>query len=97
MNRKNMPLLLMLTAGAATCVITYIRNDSVIVKLVSLFVVLLVFYILGSAMKWTLDYFDRQNEEKRKAEGEVIEKELEDSEGAGESGPKEEADEEADI
>lgn len=87
MNRKNMPLLLMLAAGAVTCIITYIRNDPVVVKLVSLFVALLVFFIVGSLMKWMLDYFDRQNEEKRKAEGEVIEKELEGSEDAGEADP----------
>lgn len=89
MNRKNMPLLLMLTAGAVTCIITYIRNDPVIVKLVSLFLILLIFLMLGSVLKWTLDFFDRQNEERRKAEGEVIEKELEDSENAGESGADE--------
>lgn len=97
MNRKNMPLLLMLTAGAVTCIITYIRNDSVLAKLVALFVVLLVCFIMGTAMKWTLDYFDRQNEERRKAEGEVIEKEMEDSGNAGESvadgEPEEEPDE----
>lgn len=97
MNRKNMPLLLMLTAGAVTCIITYIRNDSVLAKLVALFVVLLVCFIMGTAMKWTLDYFDRQNEERRKAEGEVIEKEMEDSGNAGEpvadGEPEEEPDE----
>ncbi len=58
-------------------------------KLVSLLVVLVIFLMLGNVLKWTLDYFDRQNEEKLKAEGEVIEKELEEeleSEGAeGES------------
>ncbi len=81
MNRKNMPLLLMLTAGAATCIITYIKNYSVVAKLVSLFVVLIVFLVLGNILRWTLDLFDRQNDEKLKEEGEVIEKELEMSEG----------------
>ena len=41
-----------------------------------LLVVLVIFLMLGNVLKWTLDYFDRQNEEKLKAEGEVIEKEL---------------------
>ena len=77
MNRKNLPLLLMLVAGAITCIITFIQKYSIIAKLVSLFIVLLVFYILGSALKWTLDFFDRQNEERLKEEGEVIEKEPE--------------------
>ena len=77
MNRKNMPLLLMLTAGAVTCIITYIEQYSMNAKLISLFVVLLIFYVLGSILKWTLDYFEQQNEQKLKEEGEVIEKELE--------------------
>lgn len=75
MNRKNLPLLLMLTAGAVTCIITYIEEYSMNAKLVSLFVVLLIFYVLGSILKWTLDYFERQNEQKLMEEGEVIEKE----------------------
>ena len=89
MNRKNMPLLLMLSAGVVTCIITFLEHYTVFEKLVSLLVVLVIFLMLGNVLKWTLDYFDRQNEEKLTAEGEVIEKELEEeleSEGAeGES------------
>ena len=79
MNRKNLPLLLMLTAGAVTCIITYIEKYTMVEKLVSLFFVLLLFYILGCIMKWTLDYFEKQNEERLMEEGEVIEKEAEDA------------------
>ncbi len=81
MNRKNMPLILMLTAGAVTCIITFVQQYSVLNKLISLLVVLIVFYLLGSILRFTLDYFDKQNEEKSKEEGEVIEKET-----AGEDG-----------
>lgn len=81
MNRKNLPLLLMLTAAAVTSIITFIRQYSMLEKLVSLFVVMLVFYALGSVLKWTLDYFDKQNEKRRLEEGEVIEKEAEGQEG----------------
>lgn len=84
MNRKNLPLLLMLTAGAVTCIITFIQDYSVLAKLVSLLAVLVIFYLLGSVLRWTLDRFDRQNEEKRGEEGEVIEKETEDSEPSDE-------------
>lgn len=86
MNRKNLPLLLMLTAGAVICIITYIEKYTLIEKLVSLFVVLLVFFLLGSVLKWTLDLFDRQNAERLKEEGEVIEKESENSEDAEQGG-----------
>lgn len=80
MNRRNMPLILMLVAGGVTCIITFIQNFSVFKKLVSLLIVLLVFYFLGSLLRWTLDYFDQQNEKKSKEEGEVIEKETDDEE-----------------
>ncbi|MCM1063513.1 MAG: hypothetical protein NC420_03405 [Eubacterium sp.] len=68
MNRKNLPLLLMLTAGAVTCIITYIMDYSTVAKLVSLFLVLVLFYFLGSVLKWTLDSFEKQNEERREQE-----------------------------
>ena len=66
MDRKNIPLLLMLTAGALTCILTYVMQFSVLDKLVSLFVVLVVFFVLGSILKWALDVFERQN--KKEAE-----------------------------
>lgn len=73
-----MPLILMLTAGAVTCIITFVQKYSVLGKLTALLVVLVIFYLLGSILRWTLDYFDKQNEEKSKEEGEVIEKETAD-------------------
>lgn len=75
MNRKTMPLLLMLIAGAVTSIITLIRNYSIIDKLVALLIAMIIFYFLGSILKWSLDRFDRQNELKKAEEGEVIEKE----------------------
>lgn len=81
MNRNNLPMILMLVAGAATCIITLIQQYSILKSLVSLFIVLVVFFFLGSVMKWTLDYFDRENEKRAQEEGEVIEKETEGEEG----------------
>lgn len=77
MNRKNLPLLLMLTAGAVTCIITFIQKFTILAKLASLFVVLLVFYIIGSVLVWILNRFDAQNEARLREEGEVIEKDAE--------------------
>ena len=81
MNRKNMPLILMLTAGAVTCIITYVKGYSTLVKLSLLFAVLVLFYLLGNILKWTVEFFEAQNEKQRREEGEVLEKE---PEGAGE-------------
>lgn len=80
MNRNNFPLVLMLVAGAVTCVINLIRQYPMPGQLVVLFIVLVMFYLLGCVIKWTLDFFDTQNEKKASEEGEVIEKESEQSE-----------------
>lgn len=77
MNRKNIPLLLMLTAGAVTCIITYVKKYPVNTQLIALLAVLVIFYVLGSVLVWTLEFFEKQNEEKRGEEGEVIEKDSE--------------------
>ena len=70
MNRKNMPLILMLTAGACTCIVTMVQAYSVLASLVALFAVMLLFYCLGTGVRLLLDHFDRQNEEKVKQEQE---------------------------
>ncbi len=75
MNRKNMPLILMLVAGAVTSIFTFIRQFTILQKLIALLVVLVIFYALGSTLRWVLDTFDKQNEKAVLDEGEVIEKE----------------------
>ncbi len=97
MNRKNIPMVLMLLAGAVTCIITFIQKYTMVEKLAILLAVLVVFYLLGSVLVWTLNYFDMQNEQKRKEEGEVIEKEAAETDEnreeqrAGEASDEEEA------
>lgn len=75
MKRKFIPLILMLFAGAITSIITFIMNYSTVKKLISLLVVLVIFYILGNALKFALDIFEKQNEKAALDEGEVVEKE----------------------
>lgn len=75
MNRKYMPLILMLVAGAVTSIITFVMHYTILQKLIALLVVLVIFYVLGSALKWTLDTFEAQNAKAALDEGEVIEKE----------------------
>lgn len=79
MTRKNIPSVLMLTAGAITCIIMIIRQYSLLEQLSLLFGVLILFYVLGCIIKWTLDYFDRQNEKTAGEQGEVIEKEVQET------------------
>lgn len=74
MNRRYLPLLLMLVAGAVTSIITFIRNYTILQKLIALLVVLIIFFALGSLIKWMLNTFDAQNQKAVLDEGEVIEK-----------------------
>lgn len=75
MNRNNLPLILMLVAGAVTCLVLFFSEYTIFYRLLILFLVLLFFYIFGSIIKLMLDYFDDKNEKSNKESGEVIEKE----------------------
>lgn len=77
MYRKYIPLLFMLTTGAVTCIVSIVRKYTLFKQLLLLLIVLVVFYLIGSLIKWMLDYFDRQNERLAKEQGEVIEKNAE--------------------
>lgn len=68
--QKEYALILMLTAGACTCIVTMVQAYSVLASLVALFAVMLLFYCLGNGVRLLLDRFDRQNEEKVKQEQE---------------------------
>ena len=78
MDRKYLPAVLTLAAGAVTCVVNLVRQYPAMDQMVLLLIVLIVFYVLGNIIKWTLDLFDHQNENFISDEGEVIEKESED-------------------
>ena len=84
MNRRLVPLILMLIAGAITTVMSFASGYSLRDKLLVLFLVLLIFYFLGSFIRFLLDYFDKQNAEREEKEGEVIEKEADSEEQGGE-------------
>lgn len=70
MNRRTLPIVLMLVAAAITTILTYINEYSIINKLMALSITLLVFYFLGVIIRNTLDYFDAQNEAARREEEE---------------------------
>lgn len=84
MNRKLIPIILMLTAGAVTSIVTYIRNFDLIEMLWILLGVLILFYLFGLGIKKVLDVFDEQikeaEEKENESEGSVIEKEMKEEE-----------------
>lgn len=75
MKRKHLPLVIMLSAGAITSILTFILDYQIKDMLLAVLIVLVIFYMLGSILKWVLDLFERQNREAALREGEVIEKE----------------------
>ena len=63
MNRKNIPIVLMLIAGAIVSIITFIKEFELLKKLLILLIILIVFYGLGSLLVFTMNYFDKVNEQ----------------------------------
>lgn len=84
MNRKLIPIILMLTAGAVASIVTYVRNFELIEMLWILLGVLILFYLFGMGIKKVLDIFDEQikeaEEKEKQEEGSVIEKEMKEEE-----------------
>lgn len=65
MKRKNLPLIIMLIAGAITSIITFKKGYPLQEKLLMLLITLVIFYALGCLLAGTMNYFDKVNQEKR--------------------------------
>ncbi|MCM1386737.1 MAG: hypothetical protein NC231_05390 [Bacillus sp. (in: Bacteria)] len=72
--RKLIPPFVMLLAGAASSITMYVMHYKSKDMLVILLCVLLAFYIVGELLKWMLDRFEAQVEERLKEAGEVYAK-----------------------
>ncbi len=81
METKQIPLIVMLLAGAVASITTKLMHYELETALWILLFVLIVFYIVGCVLKRTIDSFESENaklaeeEESVSDEGEVIEKE----------------------
>lgn len=80
MNTKRVPSIIMLLAGAVTCIVTFLNRYEIKDTLVILIWVLIVFLIIGCVIKKILDSFHMPNEDAVNDEGEVIKKNSEDGE-----------------
>lgn len=94
MKTKQIPLIVMLLAGAAASITTRLMHYELEASLWILLFVLIVFYMAGCVLKRTIDLFEAQQqkeEEEREGvsdEGEVIEKEAPDESTGAETGQK---------
>lgn len=75
MNRKQLPLLLMLIAGAITTLTIYFKGLGLKTMLIALLAAFVTFYFIGSLVEYILASFDKKNTPEVSDEGEVIEKE----------------------
>lgn len=74
--RRLIPPFVMLLAGAVVSIAMRLFRYETRTMLIVLLIVLVVFYLVGEVIKYMLDQFEKQIEEKKAREGEVIEKEL---------------------
>lgn len=79
MTRKEMPMVLMLAAGAVTALFAYFRGFNLSSMLIALLATLVAFYTIGCIIRMVLDSFEKKNKkiEEVSPEGEVIEKDPE--------------------
>lgn len=88
MKRNYIPAFIMLLAGFITCILGLYYRYSAVRLSVTLFIVLVCFYVLGCLVKSLICHFIPENkeEEEEKTDGE----EIEDEEGKAEKGEDEE-------
>ena len=59
MKRKNLPLIIMLVAGALTSILTFRKGYELQEKLLMLLITLIIFYGLGCLLAGTLNHFEK--------------------------------------
>ena len=91
MKRQQIPVLLMLVAGAITSLTVYFRDLGLKTMLIALLATLVIFYFLGTIIKMIFDAVDEKNEKRVSDEGEVIEKEADEDVSASQEENEEEA------
>ena len=98
MDTKRIPAFVMLLAGAVATIVTYINHYSLEDMLVVLILTLIVFLIIGVAIKLVFDSFhiEEPDEDKVDDEGEVVDKteEMQNEENEEASGEEPGGDEE---
>ncbi len=75
MNTKNIPALIMLTAGFIAAMVMILKGRDTRDYLITLILVLVIFYMLGLIVKFILDKYIKMEDEKNNEEGEESEEE----------------------
>lgn len=83
MKTKNIPALVMLLGGTVACIVAYINHYNLQDMLEVVLISLLVFLVLGVIIRLILDSFKIPNDQQVDDDGEVVEKQGDDSEEDG--------------
>ncbi len=75
MNTKNIPALIMLTAGFIAAMTMILKGRDTRDYLITLILVLVIFYMLGLIVKFILDKYIKMEDENQEEEGEETEDE----------------------
>lgn len=78
MNTKNVPALIMLLAGFVTCIVMLKHGTDNTTFLLNLLLVLVIFYIAGSVVKYVLDRNFKEEEETEEEEEDKTDQDKED-------------------
>lgn len=55
MRTRYIPAGIMLTAGAVTCIISIVKNEDIVKSLITLLVVLILFYVIGLVARFFVE------------------------------------------
>ena len=80
MDKKNIPLILMLVAGAVTWIVTFLNHYESLVSFLILFGVMVLFYVIGTLIQWMFVSFEKKNAEAQAQSGEELVSEEEEEE-----------------
>jgi len=85
MKTKFIPAVVMLLGGAVACIVTFLNNYSLDEMLSVLIISLIIFLILGVVIRLIIDSFELPDENRVDDEGEVVEKQGDNTEEGEES------------
>lgn len=86
METKNVPTIVMLTAGLVVSIVMYANGYDLSVTLKTILLVFFVFYLFGCLIKWMLDKFCPKPEEEKQEEENDEEKSEEEEVQSSEDG-----------
>lgn len=98
MKANYIPAVVMLSAGLIDCILGFLQGSSPLDFTVELLIVLIIFYVIGTVIKWFyLANFKEEEESEESTEEEASEAEVTEGENGEEAAAKNESEQESDA